>query len=203
MDLERVKNNLEKRGYIAKVFASASEAAAYLNETLDGVSIGIGGSVTVQEMGVYPLLRSHNEVWWHNDSDLLAQFGADTLRERAANAKVYISSVNGMSVSGVLVNIDGRGNRVASTLYGHEKVYFVVGNNKIADDLEGAIWRARNIAAPKNSRRLGLKTPCAVKGDRCYDCNSPQRICRGVLLLERPTNGQPVEVLLINEPLGY
>ncbi len=203
MDLRQIKSNLERRGYAVKLLSNGKEAARYLNERLDGVSVGIGGSVSVKEIGLFPLLQSHNEVWWHNDGGQVAQFGMATVRDRAATTKVYISSVNGLSADGVLVNIDGRGNRIASTVYGHEKVYFIVGKNKITDTLEEAIWRARNIAAPKNARRLGLKTPCAVKGDKCYDCNSPQRICRGVLLLERPTNGQEVEILLVDEPLGY
>ncbi len=201
--LRRIKENLEKRGFLASVFSSAEEATDYLCEAIKNTSVGIGGSVTVKETGLFPLLSKTNEVWWHNDKEQLAALGDVEIRRRASEAKVYISSVNGMSESGVLVNIDGRGNRVAATIYGHEKVYFLVGKNKIADDLEGAIDRARNIAAPKNAKRLGLSTPCAVKGDRCYDCNSPQRICRVVSLLERPTNGQSVEVVLIDESLGY
>ncbi len=201
--LERVKENLEKRGFQASLFQNAQAAVEYLSDKIQNTSVGIGGSVTVKQTGLFPRLCERNEVWWHNDGEQLAKYGDVFLREQAAKAKVYLSSVNGMSADGVLVNIDGRGNRVASTIYGHEKVYFIVGANKVEESLERAIWRARNIASPKNAQRLGLKTPCAVKGDKCYDCNSPQRICRAVLLLERPTNGQKVEVVLIDEPLGY
>jgi len=111
--------------------------------------------------------------------------------------------VNGIAETGEIVNIDNTGNRVAATLYGHKKVYLVAGLNKVAPDLSGAIDRARNIAAPPNAKRLGKKTPCAVKGDRCYDCKSPERICRTLnVLWERPT-GSVYEVILINENLGY
>ncbi len=203
MQLTQVKNNLERRGFLTRLFSTAGDAAAYLNQTLDRTTVGIGGSVTVKQTGLFSLLKTHNEVWWHNDEEQLNEYGDAEIRRRAATASAYISSVNGMSEQGELVNIDGRGNRIASTVYGHEKVYFIVGRNKIAESLEKAIWRARNIASPKNAQRLGLQTPCAVKGDRCYDCNSPQRICRGVLILEAPTNGQAVEVLLVDEELGY
>ena len=92
---------------------------------------------------------------------------------------------------------------MASIFYGHKKVYLVVGENKIAKDYESALYRARNIAAPLNAKRLGVKTPCAVKGDRCYDCKSPERICRGLSVLwGKPMTGE-FEVLLIHENLGY
>ena len=124
--------------------------------------------------------------------------------EQAAATDVYISSVNGLAETGELINIDGTGNRVSSTLFGHEKVYFVVGKNKIAPDYDKALWRARNIASPKNAQRIGVQTPCAVKGDRCYDCKSPQRICRGLVVLwEKPKAIQTMEVILIDEELGY
>ena len=102
-----------------------------------------------------------------------------------------------------LINIDGTGNRVASTLYGHKKVWFVVGRNKLAPTYEEALWRARNIAAPKNAQRLKRKTPCAVKADHCYDCKSPERICRGLAVLwARPNATEEMEVVLIGEALG-
>ena len=85
---------------------------------------------------------------------------------------------------------------------GHEKVYFVIGRNKLAPTYDEALWRARNIAAPKNAQRLNKKTPCAVKADRCYDCRSPERICRGLVTLWGPMMGMPAEVLLVDEDLG-
>lgn len=88
-------------------------------------------------------------------------------------------------------------------MFGHEKVYFVVGANKIEPTLEKAIWRARNIAAPRNAKRLGLKTPCAVKADKCYDCKSPERICNGLLIHLRKMNDIEMEVVLIRESLGF
>ena len=198
MDLEKTRENLEQRGFIAKTFATAADAAAYLDGAIDGATVGFGGSITLQEMGLYEKLSAHNEVIWHWKGDADAQ-------TRAAQAQVYIASANGLAETGEIVNIDGAGNRVAGTLYGHERVYFVIGRNKLAPTFEEALWRARNIAAPKNAQRLGKKTPCAIKGDRCYDCKSPDRICRGLVVLWKPMMGmeQSTEVLLVDEDLGY
>jgi len=102
-----------------------------------------------------------------------------------------------------LVNIDGTGNRVAGALFGHEKVYFVAGINKVVPTLEDAIWRARNIAAPKNAMRLGLRTPCAKKGDRCYDCSSPDRICNGMMIHFKKMNDIDMEIVIINKQIGF
>ena len=89
-------------------------------------------------------------------------------------------------------------------MFGHETVYLVVGSNKLAPDYESALWRARNIAAPKNAQRLNRKTPCAVKGDRCYDCSSPDRICRALVVLwGKPNTVKKMEILLVDEALGY
>ena len=88
-------------------------------------------------------------------------------------------------------------------LYGHQKVYFLVGVNKVAPDFEAALWRARNVAAPKRAQSMGCRTPCAAKADRCYDCKSPERICRGLAVLwARPNATEEMEVVLIGEALG-
>ena len=118
------------------------------------------------------------------------------------NAQVYLTSANALAETGEILNIDGGGNRVASTLFGHEKVYFIIGRNKLAPTYEEALWRARNIAAPKNAQRLKKKTPCAVKGDRCYDCKSPDRICRALVTLWEPMMGMETEILLVDQDLG-
>ena len=192
---DTVKKNLEARGFSVRTFATAAEAAAYLNEVIDGKTVGFGGSVTLQDMGLYELLGSHNEVHWH-------WVNGQEERKTAMGTQVYLSSANGLAETGEIINIDGSGNRVASTLYGHEKVYLVIGRNKLAPTYDEALWRARNIASPKNAQRLGRKTPCAVKGDRCYDCKSPDRICRGLVVLWGAMMGMETEVILVDEDLG-
>ncbi len=201
MQFETIKKNLEEKGYIVSCFATAKEATDYLVGAIRGKSVGIGGSVTLQEMGVYERLAEHNTVYWHwrmpEDKTLAEMYRA------ASGADVYLSSVNGIAESGEIVNIDGTCNRVSSIVYGHEKVYLVVGVNKIAADFDDALHRARNVAAPKNAQRLARKTPCAVKADRCYNCKSPERICRNLSVLwEKPSSGT-FEVVLIGETLGY
>lgn len=193
-DMERVRKNLEERGFQTSCFATAKEAADYLDTQIDGATVGIGGSMTIQAMGLSERLSKHNEVIWHWEGGEL---------RRAMLADVYLTSVNGLAETGEIVNIDGNCNRVAASMFGPKRVYYVVGINKIAPDFEKALWRARNVAAPKNAQRLGKKTPCAVKADRCYDCKSPERICRGLSVLWRkPTGFEQAEVVLIEEELG-
>ena len=195
MAFETVKKNLEARGFSVSTFSTAAEAAAYLDSAIDGTTVGIGGSMTVQQMGLHEKLAAHNEVHWHWTDGPEA-------RAKAAHADVYITSANGLTENGEVINIDGAGNRVASTLYGHKRVYFIIGRNKLAPTYDEALWRARNIAAPKNAQRLGKKTPCAVKGDRCYDCKSPDRICRGLVVLWGPSMSLDTEIVLVDEDLG-
>ena len=193
-DMERVRKNLEERGFQTSCFATAKEAADYLDAQIDGATVGIGGSMTIQAMGLSERLSKHNEVIWHWEGGEL---------RRAMLADVYLTSVNGLAETGEIVNIDGNCNRVAASMFGPKRVYYVVGINKIAPDFEKALWRARNVAAPKNAQRLGKKTPCAVKADRCYDCKSPEGICRGLSVLWRkPTGFEQAEVVLIEEELG-
>lgn len=197
-DLEKTRKNLENRGFRAHVFATGAEAAEFLVQTLHGTSIGIGGSVTIDTLGVYDRLCADNEVFWHWKN------AAPDTRERAGKAETYLCSANGVSETGEIVNIDGYGNRVTGTIYGPRRVFLVVGKNKIASDLNGAIDRARNIAAPLNARRLKRDTPCA-KGDlRCYDCRSREKVC-GVMTVffMPPTSIKEFHVLLVDEDLGY
>ena len=193
-NLERLQANLERHGFHVVCFPTAGEAADYLDRKLDGRTIGMGGSMTIQELGLMERLAAHNTFYSH---------WSGATHEQAAGAEVYLTSVNGLAESGEIINIDGTGNRVAATIYGHKEVYFVVGVNKVEPDYERALWRARNIASPKNAQRLGRNTPCAAKGDRCYDCRSPERICRALTVLwEKPKGIGRAEVVLIDQDLG-
>lgn len=197
-DFSTVQKNLEARGFRVSVFSTAAEAADYLDASIDGVSVGFGGSVTLDQMGLYDRLAKHNEMVWHWKTD-----DKQTARMAALTTDMYISSVNGLAETGELINIDGIGNRVAATLYGHKKVWFVVGRNKLAPTYDEALWRARNIAGPKNARKLHKNTPCAIRGDRCYDCKSPERLCRSLVVLWEAMMGMEMEVVLIDEELGF
>ncbi len=193
-DYEKLRKNLEAEGFSVSFFPTAAAASDYLDAALDGRTIGIGGSMTIREMGLADRLALHNQVIWH---------WADGVLQDAATTQVYLSSLNGVAETGELINIDGTGNRVASGLFGHQKVYFIVGRNKIAPDYDAALWRARNIASPKNAQRLHKNTPCAVKGDKCYDCKSPERICSALVVYWQKPTSMDFEVVLIDEDLGY
>lgn len=191
-----MEENLKKRGFSCSIFPDRERAVSYLDGKIDGVTVGIGGSMTVKELGLYDRLVGHNQVAWHMQPDGKI--------EDANRAEVYISSLNGLAETGELINIDGVGNRVAATSYGAKRVYFVVGQNKLAPDFDKALWRARNIAAPKNAARFGTKTPCVLKEPRCYDCQSPERICKELLVLwQKPRPILEMEIVFICEDLGY
>lgn len=201
MDFSIVEKNLKDKGYTVTIFQTATEAVKYLDTQIDRQTVGFGGSMTLEKMELYETLQSHNTVFWHQR--IPEGKTSKEIRLAANNATIYISSVNGLAETGEIINIDGNCNRVASIFYGHEKVYLVIGKNKLAKDYDSALYRARNIASPLNAKRVGVKTPCAIKGDKCYDCKSPERICRGLSVLwGKPMTGE-FEVILIDEELGY
>ena len=201
MNFDHLREKLEKNGFAVSVFATGEEAAAYLNEQIDQRTVGMGGSMTIAELGLRESLSRHNVVFSHG----FTPAPPAQVQQLAAGAEVYLLSANGIAEdTGEILNIDGTGNRVSSSLYGHRKVYLLAGRNKISPNFHSALQRVRNVVAPKNAQRLGRKTPCAAKGDRCYDCDSPERICRGLVVLwEKPKGTEVMEVILVDEDLGY
>lgn len=200
-DFKNLQTNLEQKGYIVHVFDKKETAADYINTQIHQKTVGLGGSVTIHQLDLFSTLSAHNTVYWHDEKP--EHMSVMETRTAASRAEVYISSVNGISENGEIVNIDNTGNRVAAISYGPSKVYLIIGCNKVAENLEAAVYRARNIASPLNAQRLNRKTPCAAKADRCYDCNSPERICRNLSVLWTKPTGAAYEIILIEEPLGY
>ncbi len=200
-DFTKLKLNLENKGYAVSVFDDKTGAAEYLNAQIDKKIVGFGGSVTLHELDLFSLLATHNTVYWQDEKP--ENMTVLQTRTAATRAEIYISSVNGISEDGIIVNIDNTGNRVAAISYGPSKVYLVLGQNKVAPDYESALYRARNIAGPLNAKRLNRKTPCAVRADKCYDCQSPDRICRNLSVLWTKPAGAEYEIILIKEHLGY
>ncbi len=194
-NLEKLTKNLLDNGFAVSHFTTGKEAAEYLNKKIDGKSVGFGGSITVEQIGLIDLLNSHNNIHHHWHEGELAD---------AARTDVYISSANAIAETGEIINIDGTGNRVASMSFGHDEYFMIVGSNKIAEDYDKALYRARNIAAPKNAQRLNRNTPCAKKADKCYNCNSPERICKSLSVLwKKPTSFKNFEIVIVDEELGY
>lgn len=201
MKLQTIQQNLERLGYMVHSFQTKEEASDYIAESVQNTTVGIGGSLSVQEMGLFDKLQNAgNQIYWlmHPQDGM----SANEARAASHHTKVYISSVNGAAETGELINIDNTGNRVSDTLYGHDTVYLIIGKNKIEPTYEKAFWRARNIAGPKNAQRMGINTPCARNGDKCYNCNSPERICRALTVLWECPVGCEYDIILVNEDLG-
>ena len=195
MDMEKTIRNLELRGFAVQHFATGAEAADYLCSQIRDTTVGIGGCKTADQLGLYEKLSEHNTVYWHWRVP-----GWETL-DKANHAAVYITSANAMTEDGQILNIDGRGNRLAGQVFGRKKVYYVVGSNKICPDFESALYRARNTAAVENCKRFPNKPPCQTD-DQCHDCRSPERICRALLVTWMPMMDMETVVILIDEAYG-
>ena len=196
MNIEKTIANLEKRGYKVSYFPSSGSAVSYLLDNIKNTSVGIGGSVTANTLKLHQLLAAENEVHSHH---LIP--GNETIA-RANSAEVYITSANAISEDGEILNIDGRGNRLAAQVFGDKRLYIVAGINKICPDFMSALERARNGASPLNCERLQLNTPCRADG-KCHNCHSADRICNALLVHWAPMRGMDTEVVLIGEELGY
>ena len=195
MNSDKTINNLKLRGFQVSFFASAEDAVDYLSGQIRGTSVGIGGSKTVDQIGLYDKLCENNKVFWHWKNS------ASDTRAKANAADIYISGANAISENGEILNIDGMGNRLAGQIWGHKKVYIISGTNKICPDFESALYRARNTAAVENCKRFAGSQPCQADG-KCHDCRSQNRICRALLVLWAPMMGMETEIILIDQELG-
>lgn len=195
IELEKI---LTKNGFIVKTFEDKIKAKEeLLLDIKKEDTVGIGGSITIQDMGVYEALRERgNEVYWHWRKDV------ENPIQKAMTSDTYITSTNALTLDGKLVNMDGNGNRVASMFFGHKDVYIIVGKNKLCNDYNEAIDRIKNIAAPLNAKRLNLSTPCTHTG-KCSDCASPDRICKVETIIHKKPNTTNVHIYLVDEELGY
>lgn len=197
MEYSQIRTNFERHGFTTQLFSTKEAVCSYLADILQNQTIGFGGSETLREIGLFETLQQKNAVIWHNKIPGLA------VRKLANCADTYITSANAITETGEIVNIDATGNRVAMTAFGPQSCYYVIGRNKITANISEAYSRCKNVAAPLNARRLGAKTPCAVKGDKCYDCNSPDRICRIISVIERVPLGMKCEIIFVDQELGF
>ena len=202
-DREKYLKALESKGYKAGYFATGTEAADYVCSQVKGCSVGFGGSETIEALDLVNRLAEHNtcfspEMKYRPKELTFNEAALDTLR-----TDVFMLSVNGAAEDGTFVNIDGTGNRAGSSLFGHKKVFFIFSENKIMPTVEQAVERARNVASPRNAAFLECKTPCAAKGEKCYDCSSPDRICNAMVIYMHAMERTEMEVVLIGEPLGF
>ena len=201
--LEVVKN-LNEKGFVANYFPDRSKAINYLiQHTADSESIGCGGSMTITDLGILNMLAdSGKKIFNHNQPGITPEEKLNIMKA-AMFSDVYLCSTNAITTEGILINIDATGNRVAAMIFGPKKVIVVAGRNKIVEgSIDEAIKRVKNWAAPPNSKRLNFKTPCKDTGF-CSDCNSPERICRVISIMERKPRTADFHIVLINEDLGF
>jgi len=203
--MPKVLEALEKRGFDSYFFETAEEARLFIAGHINiQETIGVGGSVTIRnELGIVDLLRKRgNYVCDHHDV-FEAPVRRLEVKRQQRGMDVFLSSINALTSEGVLVNLDGGGNRIAGMCCGPKRVIVIAGTNKIVDSLDMAIHRTRHHAAVLNAMRLKRNTPC-VKTGACSDCDSPERICAALLiLLKKPADIDKFTVILINEELGF
>ena len=184
------------------VKAKVEAVQEILKQVTPGMKIGIGGSVTVRELGILEKLEAQGYTVYNHWKPGLSRESMLEIRKSQMTSDLFLSSVNTVTLNGELVNIDGIGNRVNSTVFGPGKVVLVAGYNKIVDDVQEGIKRIKNVAAPLNARRLNIDVPCAKLG-KCVDCNSPNRICRVIVIHERKPSLTEMLVILVGEELGF
>ena len=197
---ETVIKGLKSRNMTGWYAASREEALAKALELIpEGSSVTMGGAMSAHEIGLVQALKDRN--YRFIDRDAYEDKRAAMLA--AYDADVFLSSVNAMTSDGILVNIDGNANRVSAIAQGPRKVIFIVGMNKVCGaDLDSAMKRARNVAAPVNAQRFGLSTPCTKTGT-CMDCKSPDTICCQFLITRYSRHADRIHVILVNDSLGF
>ena len=195
---QTVIKGLQSRNMSGYYAADKEEALKKALELIpEGSSIAMGGCRSAHEIGLIKALEAGNYNYIDRDkmdarAGLLAAYDAD----------IFLSSANAITSDGVMVNIDGNSNRVSCIAQGPRKVVFIVGLNKVCADIDDAMKRARNIAAPCNAQRFNIKTPCKETG-KCFDCKSPDTICCQFLITRYSKHTDRIHVILVNEDLGF
>ena len=196
---QKVIKGLESRNMSGYYAADKEAALAQALELIgEGSTVGMGGCMSAFEIGLVDALKQGNYTFLDRDEvtnpreAVLATYDAD----------VFIASANAITEDGVMVNIDGNSNRVSAIAHGPRKVVFIVGMNKVCDDVDGAMKRARNVAAPINAQRFDLDTPCRKKGS-CFDCKSMDTICCQFLITRFSRHPGRIHVVLVNDNLGF
>lgn len=201
--IQRLIKNLESNNMKGTYLKSREELMAYLNAQIqDDSLVSVGGSQTLFELDLISYLRNREIRFLDRYKGELTGEEKKELYRKSFFADFYFSSSNAITVDGHLYNVDHTGNRVAALLYGPEKVFVIVGINKIVDTVEEAIARVRAVAAPANNVRLNRNTPC-VKFGSCVDCKVEDRICNEYTLIKRQAVKDRIEVIILPFELGY
>ncbi len=196
---QKVIKGLESRNMTGYYAADKAEALKKALELIpDGATVAMGGAMSAHEIGLVDAIKGGN--YSFIDRDAVADKRAAMMD--SYDADVFLASTNAMTEDGVLVNIDGNSNRVSMIAQGPKKVVFIVGMNKVCKDVDSAMKRARNVAAPINAQRFGLKTPCSETGS-CMNCKSPDTICCQILITRYSRHKGRIHVILVNDDLGF
>lgn len=194
--------NLRSRHFDAYYCENREEALAKALELIpEGVSVGWGGALSAQQIGLIDAIRQGN--YTAIDRDVVSDpVEKKKVMKQALLADVFVAGANALSLDGQMVSIDGNGNRVAAIVYGPESVIIIAGMNKVVDSLELAVKRARTVAAPMNMQRFHLQTPCDITGS-CADCRSENCICNQILITRNSKPAGRIKVILVGEELGF
>lgn len=201
--LKRTAELLKERGFEVFLVHNRDEAKSILLKLIpEDATVGVGGSITIREIGIIEELEKRGNRVIHHWKEGLSPEEDFNVRRQELLSDVFLSSVNALTFSGELVNMESIGNRVAAQIFGPKKVITVIGKNKLVVNLETAIWRIKNVVTPLNAKRLKLELPCVEEG-YCIDCNHPKKICRITTILEAPPAKTPFYIVLVNEELGF
>jgi len=193
---------LERRHYEAYYCPTAAEAVEKVLTLMPkGSSVSWGGSMTIRDIGLTTAIKAADYQVFDRD-DVTTQEDKMRIYRKAFECDYYLASANAISEDGIIVNIDGNGNRVAAITWGPEHVILVIGLNKVCQDVDAAIKRARSEAAPVNMARFDFKTPCQTDGT-CHNCTSPDSICNYVSIQRMSHPAKRHIVILVGENLGY
>ncbi|WMM23780.1 lactate utilization protein [Tissierella sp. MB52-C2] len=204
--VELIKTTLDnlKRNNMQGYFLENNEELFPLLDKLilQGSTIGSGDSVTLEQLGVFDFIKNRNYIFYDKHVEKLTSIEKKEIYIKNFSADNFITGCNAITADGKLVNIDGNGSRVAPMIYGPSQVIVIVGKNKIVENINDAIERVRQIAAPLDAKRLDKETPCTKLG-RCIDCKHPQRICNSFVVIARQFDRERIKVIIMNEELGY
>lgn len=201
--IERTMENLRKNRMQAWYVDSGKEVVPLLKTLMkEGSTVAVGGSMTLFETGIIDHLRSGRYIFFDRYAEGLTPEQITEVHRKAFSADYYLTSTNAVTEKGELFNVDGRGNRVAAMIYGPDNVIVIAGRNKIVTDLDEAVDRLKQVAAPANAVRLSRRTPCVAAGF-CQDCRSEDRICSDYVVFRQQTVPDRIKVILVGEELGY
>lgn len=200
LQVQRCAENLKHHQFKVSVVENKEECLTLIDECIaPAETVGVGGSMTLFEAGIIDYLEKREDIHYldrYHTEDVVGVY------HQSFQSDVYITSSNAVTVDGMLYNVDGNGNRVAALTYGPDRVFVVVGWNKLVKDIDAAIKRVEEIAAPANAVRLSKETPCTTLG-KCVHCEHEAKICSSHVITTRSHSKERIHVIIVKENLGY